>query len=89
MAEVDTTELRVLVLGDSRSFHTDRYVHELRQQGCHVLLGSLEQGGTRHFPLKHRGIFRVLHYALAASEVMGLVKRFNPDIINPHFGVYV
>ena len=29
--------LRVLVLADSRSFHTERYVAELRRQGCEVL----------------------------------------------------
>lgn len=78
-------QLRVLVLADSRSFHTERYVHALHQRGCHTLLASLEKGGTHHFALKHRGFIGAFHYLLASSELFGLVKRFHPDIINPHF----
>jgi glycosyltransferase involved in cell wall biosynthesis len=73
------------MLADSRSFHTERFMHALRDRNCHVLLASLEKGGTRHFTLKHRGFIGALHYVLASSELIGLVKRFRPDIINPHF----
>lgn len=78
-------QTKVLVLADSRSFHTERFVHALRERDCHVLLASLEKGGTHHFPLKHRGFIGALHYVLASSELIGLVKKFHPDIINPHF----
>ena len=81
----NSAQTRVLVLADSRSFHTDRYVHALRERNCHVLLASLEKGGTHHFALKHRGFVGALHYVLASSELIGLVKKFHPDIINPHF----
>lgn len=77
--------LRVLVLADSRAFHTERYVPELRRQGCRVLVASMERGNLHHFHLKHRGVIRQLHYALAAPQVRRIVRRFRPDIINPHF----
>lgn len=77
--------LRVLVLGDSRSFHIERYVAELRRQGCHVLLASLEPGSVHHYSLKRRGFFGSLHYILAATEVRALADRFKPDVINAHY----
>lgn len=85
MRPTDSSQFRVLVLADSRSFHTERYVHALRERDCHVLLASLEKGGTHHFALKHRGFIGAFHYVLASSELIGLVKKFHPDIINPHF----
>lgn len=81
----DSARTKVLVLADSRSFHAERYIHALRERDCHVLLASLEKGGTHHFSLKHRGFIGAFHYVLASSELIGLVKRFHPDIINPHF----
>lgn len=77
--------LTILVLADSRSFHTERYVRELRRQGCHVVLVSLERGNIHHYTLKARGFIRSLHYVMAATEVRALIKRLRPDIINPHF----
>lgn len=79
------TQLRILVLGDSRSFHIERYVAELRRQGCHVLLASLERGGVHHYGLKRRGFISSLHYILAATEIRALADRFEPDVINPHY----
>ena len=77
--------LRILLLADSRSFHTARYVHELSRVGCEVLLASLEDGPIEHHSLRRKGPFRLLHYPLAAAEVSRLVRVFKPDIINPHF----
>jgi glycosyltransferase involved in cell wall biosynthesis len=82
---VMSEQIRVLVLADSRAFHTARYVAELRRQGCQVLLASLEEGSTLHYQLKNRGPIQQLWYSLAATEIRALVRRFNPDIINPHF----
>jgi len=76
---------RVLVLADSRSFHTERYVAELRRQGCEVLAASLESGTMPHHALRRRGFIRVLHYALAATEVNALIDSLRPDVVNPHF----
>ena len=77
--------LRVLVLADSRAFHTERYVDELLRQGCEVLTASLENGAMEHHRLQRKGPFRVLHYPLAVQEVRRLVSRFQPDAVNPHF----
>ena len=77
--------LRVLVLADSRSFHTERYAAELARQGCEVLTASLEDGVMPHHQLKRRGPIRALHYALAAVEVRRLIRSFGPDLLNPHF----
>ncbi|MBI5267465.1 MAG: glycosyltransferase [candidate division Zixibacteria bacterium] len=77
--------LRILVLADSRAFHTERYVRELRIQGCRVLLGSLEHGSTIHLHLKRLGPIQQLHYLLATMQVRHIINRFAPDIINAHF----
>jgi len=82
---LESVKLRILVLADSRSFHTERYVRELRRQGCHILLASLERGSTYHFRLKSRGPVSSLHYALASFEIRRLIRRFRPDVVNPHF----
>lgn len=74
-----------MVLADSRSFHTERYVAELRRQGCKVFVASLEHGHMHHYHLRKRGPIRQLHYMLAATEVRELVHRIRPDVINPHF----
>lgn len=77
--------LKILLLADSRSFHTERYVDELRRQNCDVLTASLESGIMPHRELRRRGPFRSLHYALAAAEVRKLIDSFQPDVVNPHF----
>jgi glycosyltransferase involved in cell wall biosynthesis len=80
-----SSALRILLLADSRSFHTARYVHELNRVGCEVLLASLEDGPIEHHSLRRKGPLKFLHYPLAAAEVSRLVRVFKPDIINPHF----
>ncbi|HKK20181.1 MAG TPA: glycosyltransferase, partial [candidate division Zixibacteria bacterium] len=76
---------RVLVLADAGSFHTERYISALRKQSCHPLLLSLEPGPVRHLSLKSRGPIRTLHYVLAVPQIRKILKRFRPDVINPHF----
>ncbi len=78
-------ELRVLVLAPSSSFHTERFVAELRRQGCRVLVASLERGRLHHFRLARRGPHRWFHYALAAIQVRALAMRFRADVLNPHY----
>jgi glycosyltransferase involved in cell wall biosynthesis len=77
--------LRILVLADSRSFHTIRYVRQLRYQGCCVLLASLERGPVSHFRLRPIGPIRSLYYALATAQIKKIIERFQPDVINAHF----
>lgn len=77
-------QLRVLVLADSRAFHTERYVRELRKQGCRVLPASLERGTLRHLHLPRFGPFRAIQYPLAANAVRTIVRRFRPHVVNAH-----
>ncbi len=77
--------LRVLVLADAGSYHTERYIAELRRQGCETLLVSLEEGRIDYFRLRRKGFVQAFWYVLAASEVKRLIRQFQPDIINPHF----
>ncbi len=77
-------KLRILVLADSRSFHVERWVSELRRQDCRVLVASLEHGRMHHYHLRLRGP-GPLNYALASSQIRTLIRRFRPDILNPHF----
>lgn len=76
---------RVLVLADTRSFHTERYVQELRNQGCRVVTASLEHGDMLHVHLRRTGLIPQLHYLCAAQQVRGLIKKFKPDVVNAHF----
>ncbi|MEE8577262.1 MAG: glycosyltransferase family 4 protein [candidate division Zixibacteria bacterium] len=82
---MNETLLKVLLLADSRSFHTQRYAEQLRSLGCTVLLASMEQSESGECLLKKRGPVKSLHYALARSEIYDLAKQFKPDVINPHF----
>ena len=76
---------KILVLADSRAFHTERYVAELTRQGCDVFLASLEDGEMPHYRLKARGPIAKLHYLLGGTEVREVIDEFRPDVINPHF----
>ncbi|HWR84029.1 MAG TPA: glycosyltransferase [Candidatus Deferrimicrobium sp.] len=77
--------LRILLLSDCTSFHTERFLAELRRQGCRVLPASLEYGQVRHIHLKRRLGIRPLYYLLSVSEIRRIIDRFRPDVINPHF----
>lgn len=77
--------MRILVLGDSRSFHIERYLVELRRQGYEVLLASLETGTIEYYQLEWKGPFRKLHYRLAVPEIKSLIENFKPDVVDAHF----
>jgi len=79
------SSLRVLVLGDARSFHLVRYVKGLKEQDCEVVVASLEDNPAGTHALKRRGWFGWLHYVLSSFEIRRLAKEMKPDIINPHF----
>jgi glycosyltransferase involved in cell wall biosynthesis len=81
----DRARLKIFVLADTRSFHTERYVCELRRQGHSVFLASLERGRMHQYTLKSRGFVKQLHYVLAGREALALARRIRPSIINPHF----
>ncbi|MFH1688507.1 MAG: glycosyltransferase [bacterium] len=77
--------LKVLLLADSRAFHTERIVAEYRSQGLSVFTASLETGRLHHWPLRRLGPIKQTHYFLARHQVKMLIDRLAPDIINAHF----
>jgi len=82
---VSSDALKILLLADSRSFHTERFAGELRQQGCHVLVASVERGHMLHFHLREHGEVSTRHYLLSVPRARALLRRFQPDIIDAHF----
>ncbi len=82
---VNSEKFRVLLLSDSRAFHTERFAEQLVSQGCEVLTASLEYGSMPHVKLAWRGPVKSLHYVLAVPRVKRLLSDFKPDVINPHF----
>lgn len=80
--------LRILLLGDSRSFKLESYVPELRRQSCEVLLASVENGSLEHYQLKRRGPIRQFHYRLAVPELKQVISEFHPNIIDAHDANY-
>ena len=84
-ALVKQEKLRILVLGDSRSFHIERYLAELRRQNCEVLLASIEAGKLDYYQLRWRGPVRMFHYVLAVKELRDLFTKFKPDVVDAHY----
>lgn len=77
--------LKVLLLADAIAFHTERFAHQLKLQGCEVLTASLEPGEMEHHSLRGRGPIKALHYLTSVPQLRRLIKQFEPDVINPHF----
>lgn len=77
--------LKVLLLADAVAFHTERFAHQLRLQGCEVLTASLEPGEMEHHTLRGIGPIRALHYSSTVPQIRRLIRQFAPDVINPHF----
>ena len=77
--------LRVLVLGDSRSFHIERYMAELTRQGVIAELVSVEEGDIAYTPILCPRFPFGLFYLAAAQRLKTIMRRFKPDVINPHF----
>ncbi len=77
--------MKILVLADGRSIHTDRYVAELKRLGVAVTLASLEKGEYVDINLKRRTGINSLDYFLSAKEIKRITGKHAFDIINPHF----
>jgi len=82
---VNDTRLRIMLLGDSRSFHLKRYLNELRRQNCEVQFLSLESGEIPHVSLERKGPFKFLHYYLSVSELRAKIREFEPDVVDAHY----
>jgi len=49
------------------------------------MLASLERGAIHHYHLKHRGLVWFMRGAASVPEIRLLIRRFRPDLVNPHF----
>jgi len=78
-------EVRVLLLADGRSVHTVRYQRELKRQGVEIILASLERGETVDVQLKKKSVSNSLNYFFVNREISELVRKTDPDLVNPHF----
>ncbi len=85
---MNAEKLRILLLGDSRSFKLESYLPELRRHNCEVLLASIEDGSLEHFQLKRRGLIRQLHYRLAVPELKRVISEFQPNVVDAHDANY-
>ncbi len=77
--------MKILLLADAASFHTERFYAELQKQGCEVLLASLEKGIVDAVTLQKKGFIQQFYYRFAVPQIRSLIKTFNPDIISAHF----
>ena len=77
--------MKILLLADGRSAHTMRYQSELIKFGLDVVLASLERGPTVDIRLKKKSISNSLNYFFVNHEIKSLVRKWNPDVVNPHF----
>jgi glycosyltransferase involved in cell wall biosynthesis len=77
--------LRVLLLADASTFHTERFARQLKQQACHVVLASLEGGDISHIRLRRLAPTQGLYYTLAIPQVRAIIRRFRPDVVNAHY----
>jgi len=85
---VTDKKLKILLLGDCRSFKLESYVPELKRQDCEVILASVENGALEHHQLNRRGPIKQLHYTFAAGQLRRLAIEIGPDIIEAHDGNY-
>lgn len=91
--------MRILMLSDSSSTHTQRWVQALSQKGCEILLFSLNDKGSDFFIdmpkvqliTCHKqkngsaSLWAKLSYVTALRKVNRCIKTFRPDLIHAHY----
>lgn len=77
--------MKILVLADGASSHTERYICQLKAQGCDVVTASLSQGDAVDVTLKRSRLGEFASYAFLAPELRELIESEAPDIVNSHF----
>lgn len=81
--------MRLLVLADARSVHTERWCRFFEETGWEVALFSLEPKTIawprRFFAGRRPTGFGLVDYALARRRFRKVVETFQPEIISAHF----
>jgi glycosyltransferase involved in cell wall biosynthesis len=89
MAELKSEKPRMLLLGDARQVHLQRWAKYFGDAGYDVLSFSHEKsddypGDIRTVQMSNL-LPRALRYPATAPLVSGLIRRFSPHVINAHF----
>lgn len=82
---MSTSSLKILMLADAESFHTERFKQAVLDQGYDIKLASLETGPLVDYPLQKVGFFAKLYYILSVKQISEILHEFNPDIISAHY----
>nr|MBN2277523.1 glycosyltransferase [candidate division Zixibacteria bacterium] len=77
--------MKILMLADGCAFHAVRYQTEMKNQGVEIILASLERGETVDILLKKKSVSNSLNYFFINRQIKELVRKIDPDIVNPHF----
>ncbi len=81
--------MRIFVMADAASVHTERWCRFFEQRGHMVALFSLEAAHRRTPEIYYQGKrptgIGLLDYHLAKQEAKRCLDEFKPDIVNPHF----
>lgn len=77
--------LRVLVLADARSFHTQRFVQGMREQGMDVDLASCEFEGTDAIPIGKQFANQSWRYHFGVSDLKAILEAKPYDLVDAHF----
>lgn len=80
--------IRLLVMADARSVHTDRWCRYFADEGLEVALFSLEESAGASYRIyqgrRPTGI-GMIDYRLARRDMDAAVKDFHPDVISAHY----
>lgn len=81
--------MKLLVMGDARSVHIERWCRFFADQGIETALFSLEpktiSWSGRYYQARRRTGIGMFDYALAKKDFKAALDDFNPDIVNAHF----
>jgi len=82
---------RLLILGDARSVHIERWGRYFAEEGFEVALFSLEPKTIvwprRFYASRHRTPVSALNYLMARKDLSKAIEDFRPDLINAHYVV--
>lgn len=79
------SKLRVLILADARSFHTQRFVTAMQEQGIDIDLASCECEGTSALPIGKSFTNHSWRYHFGVSDLKSIHRAKKYDLVNAHF----
>ena len=77
---LNDAKLKILILADAASFHTERYIEELNRQNCITRLLSLEKGLIPFTTLTKKSPIKSLHYYFSVKQIKIEIKNNSKTI---------